>query len=569
MRSIFTTLLCFWASLSFSQVATWMVKDTCSNIFFDKDVMFFKVTTDKYTHLYNQRGALLISLPYDYSIAEFREGKSVVVNGSTNTVYAILNEDEKMHILKNGLYKLENKYPFYSNGFLLTTSNGMFRFLNKNCKEVGSAYSYAQPFCEGYASVMEYVNPEKFKGQQSMLVDTKFNPCDIKLNGKSVRSNAITYISSVNADGLAFVALGKDCYMLDVKSGELSRLSITHSEDKKGFVTAKNEIYIYTVTAKAGEPLDLGRATLWLNGLMQIDSIKGGTYVYRTKRKKGYNKQWEKYLQTTYDEVHNVYGLDLTVSQNTDKVVLPPQFELVGDIVGHNAVVMHNGNYGIIQTLYKDNIEVSVNDGEPVAFTHRKYPSELKISLPVEIPSDEVESIECLTKNIIEVQNNTRVGNDTRQGNLLTYKCNLFVPDTLSGKRDIPIDFVVNYSGLKSKVIRTTCNMRFKNNYGVRILKTSQITSDTLYVEFEAVKINEDGVNYLVNADVLSNESLSKRIGHITENMFGAKLYDFNGPQQRIFFSIAEDGCPSAKFTYDIISQGTGKKKKVILQKVE
>lgn len=569
MRRIVTIFICFIFYITNAQLAKWIVRPKYDHLQLVPSTNIYKGGINDSTFLWNQKGQILLATKY--YIGPFKD--DVAILSSNNLLKGIINTKGDFVSLEsiNPAFEINTKYPVFNSGLLLVSQNGNYYYLNSKGEQVAGPYRSAFAFHKNFATVVSYENYEKRKGSIYGLLRNDYSMVHFSLNGKPVKAEDITFITTPNDQQKSLLILKKDVYIYDNNNASIVRLSTDNSTNKKTFVSLPSSDF-FIETGNNGNmsiTFDKGKAfmdencvltKIELNGCSPIDFVKSIEPV----------KHPESDLVVTRSKDGDSFGIDWKKNDNENLSILPPQFQDVSDCIGINALVCLKDKYGIVQLDSNSSFSLMLNEGKDIGFMHSKYFSSIQASLPDYLSYNDV-LIRSIDKKMCEIIPVSRTGADTREGNYLKYNCNLSFPEGINENRsDKLYYFTVEYDGLQSMPIPVKSRVWYIQQYEVDF-ENQGIENDSVWIQVNVSRRTEPGIDnsYWFNVDLTSEMPISKTLKKVNENVYLFHLANLAEGNHNFSVIVNEDGCPSVSFPFTLKYNPTSKKiaERVIVEK--
>lgn len=544
---------------AYSQVAKWLIEPEWESIKKQQFADVLKTNTGGSTIIWSMNGEKLINTK-DY-VAPFHEGHAVSTeykgNIPTTAIKGIYTEDGKFTPV-NGDYALFEKEQLFHSGHLLVKDkkdNDIYRYMSPDGSVSNEKFIEAMPFHNGYASCETYEKWEKKKGRYPLLLNEDMKHMRMEYGGKDFDNDDISFISSINDEGIGIVVAKEKVFYYSGKNGSLSPLYASEQEQNpknqaevKGALLSLNEqgqTILRAHTHKSGQEVIIS-----FNDFLMPLSVKSSE-MNREFLKKAPPK-WNPYTPLSLTLDQNQYGIVL----NDTNEVLPPQFKKV-ELYGNNAIVeMHNGKYGVLQVIDKS-FSLKLNKGEDIPFKHRRFQTVVYLDMPKEISPDNVTLISdeedgC---NIDVLSKTQRV---TEAGNRVQYDCTLNFPKSLpdemlydeNNKLRYPVH--IQYHGLTSPVM-TLEALAWHYKYFDLETTDVQVSKDgTATFQLNILIPSSDDQNYSLQVGIASNDTLNTEI--LSSSVFKHKcsVSPLKEGINNFEIIVQEDGCPPITLPFEL-----------------
>lgn len=559
MKIKFIALCCFFTLCepSYSQVATWLIWPEHERIYKERDADVLRTkSTDGTTILWSMNGEKIISTK-DY-VAPLHEGLAVVTeyrgNAPTTKIKGIYTEEGK-YFPVSGDFALPNDVQTFFSGHLLVKDQhnyNVFRYMSPDGRVTSEMFEDARPFQNGYASCTTYERWDKKKGKYPVLLDKDMEHVKMICGGKEFDIDDISFISSVNDEGIGIVVADDKVFYFSGKSGSLTPLYADEQEansknqaEVKDALLSMNE-YGNTVL-KARTRKTNKEVSIAFDELLKPLAITSGQII-REFDKREYQK-WKPRTSLKYTMDQNLYG----IYYNDTIEVLPPQFKKVEAVYGNNAIVeLQNGKYGMLKILGDKYFSLKLNDGEYIPFKHRRFKTVVYIDMPVEISPDNVRLITEINCgcNIDELTAERR---KTEAGNRVQYQCSLNFPDSLPDEKNkLAYPVQIQYHGLVSPVMSLEA---YAFHYKYFSLETSdvQVSKDGTAIFQLNINIpSTDDQNYPLQVRITSPDTLNTDIVSFNAFTYKCSVSLLKEGINNIELHVLEEGCPPVTLPFEL-----------------
>lgn len=560
MRNIIIIFLLSFSLGSNAQIAKWIVRPTFDHIHLVPGTNIYKGGVNDSTYLWDSNGTLLLGTKY--YIGPFVNNVAVV--SSNNLLKGIVKTNGQYISKENetSAFEIDTKHPVYINERLLVQQDGEYLFIDQEGNNVSSTYLKAYPFHNNYATVVSYENYEKKKGAIYGLIRNDNSDVHFSLNGKPVKQEDITFVSTPNDQHKSLLIIKKDVYIYDNTDNSLVRLSTDRSANKKMFVSLRSSDFSVEMLEDGAMAitLDKGKAFLDDGCLLTKIELDGGVPMEFNKSQE-FIKSVDSDLKITKSPEGDDFGIDWIRNADETIPILPPQFQDVSDLRGINAVVCLKDKFGIVQLVRGASFEMSLNDGKDVGFKHGVYSSNVQASLPNFISYNDA-VIRSEKNNLCDIIPVSRTGADTREGNYLQYNCKLIFPEGIDENRsERTYYFTVEYEGLKSVAIPIKTKVWYIQQYDVDI-ESASILDENVCIQVNVSRLSDigDDNTYWFNVDMTSDMPISKSFKKINEGVYEFQLSDLAEGSHNIDIVVNEDNCPPVKFPFVINYNPNNKK---------
>lgn len=482
-------------------------------------------------------------------IHPFREGFAVTTERGTDNITGFF--DSQGHFVALSDCQVARSYPYFSEGYLLVKSRGVYKFINQDGKE-WSVNNGADlyPMNEGFALCHTYESIEKRKNLHWEYL-TPDIPVVFAYAGKVFDRNDVEFLSSVNDEGVGIAVIRHKVYRFDGKTRMLEPLFARQDETnlkKQLFVEGEPYVYVKTLAdstvliAKSGKT---DRVTFSFDNLRKLMNI---CFVDRKESYRSYEEPPVEYPSDLMPVISDdgVYGI-----QCKDRIVLPYQFEDVAFCVNDFAVVKNRGKWGMLVFDEDLKYRVSMNKGNDIAFRHQYFETNVRIDLPPVIAADKCRFdmdpfYGCtIDKTSGEFKN-------TESGNYVQYNCVLTIPESLPDViTEITYPVQITYDGLVHPEVQLiTKGWHYKYiNVDLYEPETQLEQGDvTFTINITAEKmLGENDYPFEVE---IKTDSLRTELEKISETRYRCKMYSLAEGINNVNVNVLEKGCPPAVFPF-------------------
>ncbi len=545
---LFVFLVCLFAfNATNAQVAKWVIHPSYSHIRMLGDGYYIVSQEGKYGIL-DATEKEIVPLQYD-SISPFNSHMGLLFNEGKCIGYT--SDKGEIHDFSTHHYQLGSMSRF-SDGYLAVYNQTGYWFIRAEDGGAIGPYTYASPFCEGYAWVRV---PKSTKhildgGYTYDIIDAKTGKsAELNLSEEYERDD-IDFVSSPS-NGKSIIVLKKRFYEYDYKSAKLTPLSTDGNPDSKKSRVTANERPVKVSTEERGYSITFKQGIMTFDHLMRLTGI-------------GYAGQPSKVVSVPQEDVPDrkssikaiVYnGTKLYGLQCEGKEVLPAQFEDVVQVWGNDALVRHNGSYGVVRVDPNASCQFILNEGLDIGFEHKTAKSSIKVVCPPYM------TLSLMT--LSSEDDNCRINIDTRKENVnvetavLSYETTLNIPEEIGLERtQSTAKFSLNYDGLKFTPAIIPYNKWYINNYAVQML-SHQVSGSVLTAEIIIRNTGQrDGVNYFRDVNIEAEDSVICSFSKMTEDVYTARMFGWSHSTVRFNVDITEDGCPTISYPFEVSVRG-------------
>lgn len=550
IRLLFSILCLCMALGSRAQVASWKVRPTMDEISFDAVNKVFVGKSGDSTYVWNKEGRQLVGT--DCRVTGFREECCLHLdrdNGGLCGFTNIKGDYRKIGAGDGKRYKVDEHFPYFSFGLLLVynTDDGLYYYVNKQGKVVSEGYQKAYPFFMRHASVVTFKDAEKKKGTIAKLINTRFEDVEFTRNGKVLKEGAFDFISSVSPERYALCLDGKSFYIYDSSNtldDECVRYSTDNSSDKKTFVNLVDKVFNPVPTADGGFTISTDQGTMTFDGnavLVSTDWLKPRRQVEFK------SSNLDAYLKPVVED-----GLvGLTWNGNGDYgMVMPAQFEEVGDVMERLAIVKLNGKFGIVEGDNLHAVSITLNNGQPLEFTHSTTECIMGVDIPGRVYADDIQEIRS-TAGLLCVPDLSRIkrisSNDVSR---FTVPCKVSVPKGMSA--DVSKHtciFSIKYQDLVVMPSKTEFQTQYRVPFTLA-LSSPVLNKDTVRFDLDVICDGESSELYNYEAKVVSDANVTCDVKPFSSSRFSIAVSNVKAGETQFDIVVNEEDCPSMTVPY-------------------
>ena len=148
----------------------------------------------------------------------FREGLAVTTKKETDEITGFYKENGEFVPLSG--CSVAYSFPYFSDGYLLVKKNGYFCYLDTKGANANIApQTKMYPFNGKRAVFMTYKSPERMKDPYCICVDTGNKPVNFSFKGKTIDTEDIKYLSSLNDEGIGIAVVKRKVYFYELETG--------------------------------------------------------------------------------------------------------------------------------------------------------------------------------------------------------------------------------------------------------------------------------------------------------------------------------------------------------------
>lgn len=395
---------------------------------------------------------------------------------------------------------------------------------------------------------------ENFKDLYYYYVDTDKNLVKLMFDKKeAVENEDVSFLSSLNDDGVGIAVIKRHVYMFDKGLGMLRPVFVDEKAEKKRQVRVGD--FSESMYNKGDSTI------LWARGSkrdtvffafderMRLVSIK---YPARTVN---YNTAHPAPLKLKGDFTAERSSNGMYAVKSGSSTILPPQFDGAGISFGKFIAVRKDGKWGLLQLDEKLKYSMSMNKGNAIAFRHKKFETTVRLDLPAEIKADGC-SFDIPAGNGCTVDKTSVQMRNTSAGNFVQYNCVLTIPDSLPDHiTEITYPVSMTCDGISypdSKLTVKAWHYKYVN----MDLSREEIKFERGIVEFilnmTADKLAGEN-DYPLTVQVVEDSTAARvDLIKLSETRYKCRLYSPVEGINRLVVSVIENGCPPSYFPFEI-----------------
>lgn len=536
---------------AYGQMAKWAMRPGYDSIRLAAGVPVILTDSAGTTSLWSTDARLLASTTD--SVAPFSNGFAVVLKKGTTDITGFYATDGTFTKLEN--CKVVYNCPYFRDGYLLVNRQGRNKLVAKDGKyDPFGSFVEMYPYSSGYACCTMYGDMENFKDLYYYYVDTDKNLVKLMFDKKeAVENEDVSFLSSLNDDGVGIAVIKRRVYMFDKGLGMLRPVFVNEKAEKKRQVRVGD--FSECMYNKGDSTI------LWARGSkrdtvffafderMRLVSIKypASTVNYNTAHPAPLK------LKGDFTAERSSNGMYAVKSGNS--TILPPQFDGAGISFGKFIAVRKDGKWGLLQLDEKLKYSMSMNKGNAIAFRHKKFETTVRLDLPAEIKADGC-SFDIPAGNGCTVDKTSVQMRNTSAGNFVQYNCVLTIPDSLPDhitEITYPVSMTcdgINYPD--SKLTVKAWHYKYVN----MDLSREEIKFERGIVEFilnmTADKLAGEN-DYPLTVQVVEDSTAARvDLIKLSETRYKCRLYSPVEGINRLVVSVIENGCPPSYFPFEI-----------------
>ena len=442
-------------------------------------------------------------------------------------------------------------YPKYHDGYLLVHDGYYFYYMDGTGIVNNTRYVKAYPFSCGFASVFNYGNLRKKKDPYCLLIDTTLQPISLVLEGKPVGQDDVDFISSVSDEGLGVISIKHKLYHFEAATKTLRPLYANADDEAAGRNQAKVDGDWLTQTedsasvrAKCGST---GELLISMDAMLKPVAFTSGGQRRAVKSKE----------RPSIDAPSPLKGVKADDGKialwRNDQQLLPAQFDEILHRFGDDAMVKFNGKFGLLRVHPNDQLKLSLNKGNPIAFRHKRFDTQLRLDVPSYVNS---------AATTIYMNDGTgcdidKISKDTRNstaGNYVQYDCVLQVPADITSDKvtELSYPLYVVHEGLRTLPLAVKADAWHYVYYNVDI-RESSISKGSLNFtsEISAERlVGEDIYPYTIQ---LVTQGLHwELVEKVSETRYKWRVDGLREGNNVIKVQLLEEGVPPMDYTFEL-----------------
>lgn len=536
---------------AYGQMAKWAMRPSYDSIRLAAGVPVILTDSAGTTSLWSTDARLLASTTD--SVAPFSNGFAVVLKKGTTDITGFYATDGTFTKLQG--CKAVYGCPYFRDGYLLVDKQGRHKLIcTDGSGDPFGSFVTMYPYTNGYACCTMYRDMENLEGTYYYYVDTDKNLVKLMFDKKeAVENEDVSFLSSLNDDGVGIAVIKRRVYMFDKGLGMLRPVFVNEKAEKKRQVRVGD--FSECMYTKGDSTI------LWARGSkrdtvffafderMRLVSIK---YPARTVN---YNTAHPAPLKLKGDFTAERSSNGMYAVKSGSSTILPPQFDGAGISFGKFIAVRKDGKWGLLQLDEKLKYSMSMNKGNAIAFRHKKFETTVRLDLPAEIKADGC-SFDIPAGNGCTVDKTSVQMRNTSAGNFVQYNCVLTIPDSLPDhitEITYPVSMTcdgINYPD--SKLTVKAWHYKYVN----MDLSREEIKFERGIVEFilnmTADKLAGEN-DYPLTVQVVEDSTAARvDLIKLSETRYKCRLYSPVEGINRLVVSVIENGCPPSYFPFEI-----------------
>lgn len=537
---------------AYGQMAKWAMRPGYDSIRLAAGVPVILTDSAGTTSLWSTDARLLASTTD--SVAPFSNGFAVVLKKGTTDITGFYATDGTFTKLQG--CKAVYGCPYFRDGYLLVDKQGRHKLIcTDGSGDPFGSFVTMYPYTNGYACCTMYRDMENLEGTYYYYVDTDKNPIKLMLNKEDeAESDEVSFLSSLNDDGLGIAIVKRRVYMYDKGLGMLRPVFVDDKAEKKRQVRVGGH-FSESMYMEGDTTVVWARASKKDTVFFRFDKMMRLVSVKYPKRTDTYHSRHIGPLKLKGDfAAEKREGGKYAVTQG-QKTILPPQFEGGGISVGKYLAVRKDGKWGMLEIDENASYRMSMNKGNAIAFRHQKYETTVRLDLPADIKA-EVCSFDIPSGNGCTIDKTSVQTRNTDSGNFVQYNCVLSIPDSLPDHIiEITYPVHVECDGIAYS----------ENKLAVKAWHYKYVNMD---LSRDETKFDGGNVEFIINmtTDKLAGENdypLTVRVAEdstaarvdlvkLSETRYKCRLYQPVEGINRVVVSVTEHGCPPSYFPFEI-----------------
>lgn len=536
---------------AYGQMAKWAMRPGYDSIRLAAGVPVILTDSAGTTSLWSTDARLLASTTD--SVAPFSNGFAVVLKKGTTDITGFYATDGTFTKLQG--CKAVYGCPYFRDGYLLVDKQGRHKLIcTDGSGDPFGSFVEMYPYSSGYACCTMYGDMENFKDLYYYYVDTDKNLVKLMFDKKeAVENEDVSFLSSLNDDGVGIAVIKRRVYMFDKGLGMLRPVFVNEKAEKKRQVRVGD--FSECMYNKGDSTI------LWARGSkrdtvffafderMRLVSIKypASTVNYNTAHPAPLK------LKGDFTAERSSNGMYAVKSGNS--TILPPQFDGAGISFGKFIAVRKDGKWGLLQLDEKLKYSMSMNKGNAIAFRHKKFETTVRLDLPADIKA-EVCSFDIPSGNGCTIDKTSVQTRNTDSGNFVQYNCVLSIPDSLPDHIiEITYPVHVECDGIAYS----------ENKLAVKAWHYKYVNMD---LSRDETKFDGGNVEFIINMTTdkqagendypltvrVAEDSTAARVDlvKLSETRYKCRLYQPVEGINRVVVSVTEHGCPPSYFPFEI-----------------
>ena len=216
--SLLITLLLLISNVMSAQIGRWLITPKYEKIRVDNIIHLVYGTLADTTFVWNMKGRLLFKTTD--KVYQFKENRAISVKPGTTDITGFYFIDGTFTALNN--CRIAHSYPYFSNGLLLTETNGGYKYVNGDGTDFSRLLNDAYPFFNNYCSCAPSENYQKNKNPYLTYLNSESVETTFSFQGKTFEKDEIEFVSSISDDGKGIVLIKSKLYFYIASNNSLT-----------------------------------------------------------------------------------------------------------------------------------------------------------------------------------------------------------------------------------------------------------------------------------------------------------------------------------------------------------
>jgi len=478
------------------------------------------------------------------SMFSFRDEVAVVTKGGTTAMLGIVSARGEF-IPVQGFHVIHD-YPYFSDGFLAVKKENerYCHFLDRTGNVAIQNCIDAFPFNHGFAKCDIYQQTAKKRGITPVLLDTRGLPVKLSVDGKDIDDGEVSFLSSVNDEGIAVVVARQRVYLFSAADRQLHPVvegsHVQVDGDAAKFLQQAGDGY--ELTAKGGG----GRVVFRFdNRYIPTELIANGTTTTYTARGR---EEWNPATTLEVRAKGDLYGI-----YRGKKEILPPQFTDCPTCFDNKALVSVNGKYGLLQVSNFGDFEFSMNKGNDIAFRHQRTETTIRLDIPFPVATETI-GIKMPPESGCEIDVTSREAKTTSHGSSVVYYCTLTIPQTLDDEtHEIQYQAQAVYDGLVSAPVPFVAKEWYYKYFNIDVddVETT-INKGNLFFTFNISADKQPGEEDYPSTVSVKSGNLPVNLEKLSETRYRCSVTGLHEGVNQVIIQIQEPGCPPSEYPFEV-----------------
>jgi hypothetical protein len=549
-RNILLLAVLAFSALANAQVASWLIPPAYDKI--HKVIGADLLITDSLgeTSLWTFEGKRIYKTKE--SLFSFQEDVALITKGGTTEILGFVTTRGEFIPLTD--YLVVHEYPYFSERLLAvksTKDDHCFYIDKRGRKAIRNCVS-AYPFCNGFAKCQAYQTSQKNDGYNNLLLDRNGRPVKFTCNGERIDDDVISFISSVNDDGLAVLVADQKVYFFDSKTQEVRPVFASEgvtSLEKQVRVEGEAVSDWFSTDGKNSELTAAGdgkTVEFLFNYLCQpVEmTVNGISKAYTQKGK----PEWEAetILQLCGDD--DRYGIMID-----GKEVLPPQFADITSCFDNKAFVYPDDKGGLLQVKTNEHFAFSMNRGNDIGFRHQRTESTLRVDMPSSVGGTTA-TVEMAPDSGCELDLTSREVKANNFGSSMQYDCLLTIPENLTDETtEVEYKARVCYDGITSTYIPFKAGEWYYKYFNINVDDVETVIKNgnlvfTFNISADKLPGEED---YPCSVSVKAGK-LPVKLNKLSETQYRCNVTGLRQGENQVVIQLQEPGCPVSEYPFSV-----------------